>query len=126
MNSLFLSKNLHENPEYSTDNFLEFRLGREVVDYMAEPYYPDNVYGSMELMPVKLFDDNLVTIFGRAHIGKNKKEQLLRFADGSGQEYTFKGGLTTLIKSLAQHSEGHLYVNQKVKSLSSVAEDCCC
>lgn len=123
MNSLFLSKNLHENPEYSTDNFLEFRLGREVVDYMAEPYYPDNVYGSMELMPVKLFDDNLVTIYGRAHIGKNKKEQLLRFADGSGQEYTFKGGLATLIESLAQHLEGHLYVNQKVKSLSSVAED---
>ena len=123
MNSIFLSKDLHENPEYSTDNFLEFRLGREVVDYMAEPYYPDNVYGSMELMPVKLFDENLVTIYGKAHIGKHKKEQLMRFADGSGQEYTFKEGLATLTKCLAQHTEGHLYVNQKVKSLNSVAED---
>lgn len=123
MNSIFLSKDLHENPEYSTDNFLEFRLGREVVDYMAEPYYPDNVYGSMELMPVKLFDENLVTIYGKAHIGKHKKARLLRFADGSGQEYTFKEGLATLTKCLARHTEGHLYVNQKVKSLSSVAED---
>lgn len=123
MNSVFLSKSLHENPEYSTDNFLEFRLGREVVDYMAEPYYPDNVYGSMELMPVKLFDENLVTIYGKAHIGKGKKEQLMRYADGSGQEYTFKGGLASLIKRLAQHTEGHLYMNQKVKSLSNVSED---
>ncbi|WP_319471931.1 protoporphyrinogen oxidase [uncultured Trichococcus sp.] len=123
MNSIFLSNSLHENPEYSTDNFLELRLGREVVDYMAEPYYPDNVYGSMELMPVKLFDENLVTIYGKAHIGKRNKEQLMRFADGSGQEYTFKGGLATLTKRLAQHSEGHLYVNQKVKSLNSVSED---
>lgn len=123
MNSIFLSKSLHENPEYSTDNFLEFRLGREVVDYMAEPYYPDNVYGSMELMPVKLFDENLVTIYGKAHIGKLKKEHLMRFADGSGQEYTFREGLASLTKRLAQHTEGHLYVNQKVKSLSNVSED---
>ena len=123
MNSIFLSKNLHENPEYSTDNFLEFRLGREVVDYMAEPYFPDNVYGSMELMPVKLFDENLVTIYGKAHIGKDKKEQLMRYADGSGQEYTFKEGLASLTKRLAQHLEGHLYMNQKVKSLSTVSDD---
>ncbi|WP_320165190.1 protoporphyrinogen oxidase [uncultured Trichococcus sp.] len=123
MNNIFLSKSLHENTEYSTDNFLELRLGREVVDYMAEPYYPDNVYGSMELMPVKLFDENLVTIYGRAHIGKRNKEQLMRFADGSGQEYTFREGLASLTKRLAQHTEGHLYVNQKVKSLSSVSKD---
>nr|WP_319219200.1 protoporphyrinogen oxidase [uncultured Trichococcus sp.] len=123
MNSIFLSKDLHENPEYSTDNFLEFRLGREVVDYMAEPYYPDNVYGSMELMPVKLFDENLVTIYGKAHVGKRKKEQLMRFADGSGQEYTFKGGLASLTKRLTRHTEERLYLNQKVKSLSSVSDD---
>ena len=123
MNSIFLSKSLHENPEYSTDNFLEFRLGREVVDYMAEPYYPDNVYGSMELMPVKLFDENLVTIYGKVHIGKHNKDRLMRYADGSGQEYTFKKGLASLIKRLVQHMEGHVYLNQKVKSLSHASDD---
>lgn len=123
MNSVFLSKNLHENPEYSTDNFLEFRLGREVVDYMAEPYYPDNVYGSMELMPVKLFDENLVTIYGKAHVGKGEKDRLKYFADGSGQEYTFKSGLATLTKRLAQLTEGHLYLNQHVRSLGNVSKD---
>jgi len=123
MNSIFLSKSLHENPEYSTDNFLEFRLGREVVDYMAEPYYPDNVYGSMELMPVKLFDENLVNIYGKAHLGKRNKDRLLRFADGSGQEYTFTKGLGALIDRLMQRLEGHIYLNQKVKSVTGVADD---
>ncbi len=123
MNSIFLSKNLHENPEYSTDKFLEFRLGREVVDYMAEPYYPDNVYGSMELMPVKLFDENLVAIYGKGHIGKRDKDRLMHYADGSGREYTFKKGLASLTKHLAQMMDGHIYLNQKVKSLSNASED---
>jgi len=123
MNGLFLSKNLHENPEYSTDNFLEFRLGREVVDYMAEPYYPDNVYGSMELLPVKLFDENLVTIYGKTHIGKQKREHLLRYADGSGQEYTFRKGLAALTGRLAERLEGHIYLNQKVKSVGRLPEE---
>lgn len=46
MNSIFLSKNLHENPEYSTDNFLESAWGGKWSISMAEPYFPDNVYGS--------------------------------------------------------------------------------
>jgi len=117
LNGLFVIKNLHEDTRYSAENFLEFRTGREFVDYIAEPFYPENIYGSMELIPVKQFDKNLVTLYTKSG-NKLKANDLIRnYADGPGKEYGLKNGMATLVAKLLEKVEGHVYLNQKVTEL---------
>ncbi|CZQ91646.1 protoporphyrinogen oxidase [Trichococcus palustris] len=117
LNGMFFSKSIHEDPKYSTDKFLEFRLGREFVDYIAEPYFPENIYGSMELIPVKQYDKNLVALYARTGHKEKSEAVIKKYADGPGKEYTLKKGMSSLVDALGRKVDGHVYLNQKVTGM---------
>ena len=105
----------------STANFLEYRFCKEVSDLIAYPNYPENIYGSIEVSPPEFFDTNLITLFEYTDSKmKLDPEKIDFYTDGSGKEYTFKKGMSTLVKRLLRDVEGFIQTDKKLEKITQI------
>lgn len=124
VNQMFNSRKLGQDLYQTTKEFIDYRFGKPVTDYVAYPHYPENAYGSLEVCPPALLDPVLLQLFEYTDEQRPLgKEEMEAYRDGPGKEYSLIGGMETLVKCLYAQVKCDVEEGSAVTSIERIEED---
>lgn len=124
LNHAFNSRKMEKDLCQTTEDFLDYRFGHQVTDFVAYPHYPENVYGSLELCPPAFFDPMLLRLFEYRHERQElDKEEVELYRDGPGKEYNLIGGMDALVQALQEQLQGNMETTSKVTGFQRIEGD---
>lgn len=121
INHAFNNRKMGKDLCQTTQQFLDYRFGRQVTNFVAYPHYAENVFGSLELCPPALFDPMLLRLFEYADERRElDSEEVALYRDGPGKEYHLASGMETLVKTLLDKVKSRLETSSKITGLQRI------
>jgi oxygen-dependent protoporphyrinogen oxidase len=119
-NAFKFFKPMKDDQKIST--YLKSRLGEELYEYVAEPFFSNDYSSEIEEMGIRATREPLVEIeekYGQITKGIQENQEWL---DGEKNYWTFKKGLETLTGSLSNHLVDHIQYSKKVTEIKKIIE----
>ncbi|WP_080146140.1 protoporphyrinogen oxidase [Marinilactibacillus piezotolerans] len=116
----FSSSEVQKNT--SVMDYLKTRIGSELTEYVAEPYFSEIYVNDMETTSIEVLNKQIVQLEKEYGNLTNAIEANPELLDGNGNQISFKSGLETLITALLDEVKEHVLFSKKVTEIQKSIE----
>lgn len=107
----------------SVMDYLTARIGSELTEYVAEPYFSEIYVTDMESTSIEVLNKQIVELEQQYGDLTKAIEANPNLLDGNGNQISFKQGLETLTKALLKEVKEHVLFSKKVTEIKKSIED---
>lgn len=110
-------KRTKEKEELTTKDYFSKRIGEEMAEYVAEPYFSKIYSSDIDEIGISGFNETLVELEKEYGTITKAIEAHPEILDGQGNFATFKNGFETLTAHLASELEGDIRYSKRVTEI---------